>query len=336
MADLIATVAVIGRVQLIPGILPIKFQNPDVECYVAHDFPNKMEDPQRGIEIDTSDCTLFTVRHLGQGDVDITHMAAEIFERSVAAISEVTIWAKAHDVVGQVSAYARQIGTVDVKAFFVLSPDNKLVGWINPAFTFNREMAAMMAGFLGNMVMANGPSSNPIHPIARRVMSSLDLINLGFYTESFVNMFSLVDDLSQGVIKAGMNQKGLNEEEQKGLMRAIKEERLKVYLCNLAKLCGWQSLEEADQELYGRVAKVNNLRNSIMHGSRRLSRPESIDSSDTLLLLIDWLKKNPFGFVIPDFPLLKLAKPTFSLVPLKEKQKDAESDAKSDDRNNGA
>jgi hypothetical protein len=338
MADLIVNVAVIGRFQLMPGTLPIKFQHPDVECLVAHAFPNKMEDPQRGIEIDTSDCTVFTVTHLDQGDIDISLIEAvqEIFERSVVAIGEVIIWTKSHDVVGKMSAFMRQIGTLDVKAFFALSANNKLVGWLNPAFTFQRDAAAMMAGFLSNMIISNGPSSNPIPPIARRVMSSLDLINLGFYTESFVNLFSLVDDLSQEVIKAGMAQKGLSEEDQKSLLRAIKEERLKVYLCNLAKLCGWQSLEEVDKEFYGRVVKVNTLRNKIMHGSRRLSRSESIDSSNALLLLIDWLKKNPFGFLIPNFPLLQLAQPTFSLVPLKKKQGAAESDTKVGEGNDEA
>jgi hypothetical protein len=318
MTDLVANVAVIGRVQLMPGILPVQFTNPDVECLVAHSFHDKMHDPDRGIEIDTSDCTLFAVTHRGQGDADLNSATAiqEIFERSVVAIGEVIIWLKAHDHVGKMSAFHRQIGTLDVKAFFVLSGKDTLIGWLNPAFSFQRDTAAMIAGFLPNMVVSNGPSANPIHPISRRVMSSLDLINLGFYTESFVNLFSLVDDLTQEVTKAGFNQKGLSEEEQKGLLRAIKEERLKIYLRTLTKLCGWQSLEEADVDLYGRVLKVNELRNKIMHGPRRLTRVESINASNDLLQLIDWLRSNPFGFAIPRFPLLQVASPEFAAVPL--------------------
>jgi hypothetical protein len=320
MTDLVANLAVIGRIQIIPGILPVSFQEPNVECLVAHSFHNKILDPEHGIEIDTSDCTLFTVTHIGQGAVDVgsEEVIKEIFERSVVAIGEVVIWAKAHDRIGKMSTFTRQIGTLDVKAFFVMSDDKRLVGWLNPAFSFHRDAAAMMSGFLSNMIMSNGPSANPIPPIARRVMSSLDLINLGFYTESFVNLFSLVDDLTQEVIKAGLVKKGLNDDEQKGLLRAIKEERLKIYLCNLAKLCGWQSLEDSNKDLYGSVVKVNTLRNKIMHGARRLSRGQSIEASNVLLLLIAWLRSNPFDFKIPHFPLLQIAQPQFSIIPLKE------------------
>ena len=251
MSDLVANVAVIGRVQLMPGILPVRLENPQVECLVAHAFPNNIEEPKRGIKIDTTDCTVFTVTHRDRGDLDLTLISNVqlVFEQSLAAISEVSIWTKAGDVVGEMSSFIRQIGTTDVKVFFAQDANDHLVGWHSPAFTFDRKAAAMMAGLMSNMIVSNGPSANPFPPITRRVMSSLDLINLGFHTESFVNLFSLVDDLTQEVIKAGMTKRGLNDDEQKGLLRAIKEERLKVYLCNLAKLCGWQSLEEANKEL---------------------------------------------------------------------------------------
>ena len=327
MSDLVANVAVLGRVQLMPGILPVRLENPQVECLVAHAFPNNIEDPRRGIKIDTTDCTVFTVTHRDRGDIDLALVSNVqlVFEQSLAAISEVSIWTKAGDVVGEMSSFIRQIGTTDVKAFFAQGATDLLAGWFSPAFTFDRNAAAMMAGFLSNMIVSNGPSANPIPPITRRVMSSLDLINLGFHTESFVNILSLVVDLTQEVVKAGMTQRGLNEDEQKGLLRAIKEERLKVYLCNLAKLCGWQSLEEADKGLFDRVLKVNSTRNKIMHGSRRLFRAETLEACNVMLQLIDWLRSNPFEYQIPRFPLLRVAEPKFSLVPLK-----TEGNAKSD------
>lgn len=319
MSDLICNVAVLGRVQLMPGILPIDFKDPDIRCLVAHAFPKNITNPERGIEIEVSDCTVFTVTHIGQGDVDIgiKSEAQKVFERSIAAISEVTIWAKTQDIVGKMSSFTRQIGTVDVKAFFAQGSDEKLVGWMNPAFTFHRDAAAMMAGFLSNMIVSNGPAAHPVPAITRRAMSSIDLISLGFYTESFVNLFSLTDDLTQEVIKAGMAKKGLSDEDQKGLLRSIKEERLKIYLCNLSKLCGWQSLEEANKDLFKKVVKVNTIRNRIMHGSRRLASSEAIESSNVLLQLIDWLRSNPFEYTIEHFPLLKVAHPSFSIVPLK-------------------
>jgi len=240
-----------------------------------------------------------------------------VFEQSLSAISEVLIWTKSHSV-GEIPAFIRQIGTTDIKAFFLVGASETRAGWLNPAFTFDRQTAAKMAEMLSNMIVSNGPSANPIPPVTRRVMSSLDLINLGFHTESFVNLFSLVDDLTQEVIKAGMTERGLNADEQKALLRSIKEERLKVYLCNLSKLCGWQSLEEADKSLYDRVIKVNSVRNNIMHGSRRLLPAETIETVNTLLALIDWLRSNPFGFTIPQFPLLSIAEPQFVFFPIIE------------------
>lgn len=313
MTDLIAHVAVIGRVSLMPGILPVTV-DPKCECLVAHGFPPHIEDPSRNLKIDTSDSTVFSVTHIGRGGLDLTVSSniKQVFEQSLSAISEVAIWVKAADQVGKMSSFVRQVGTTDVKAFFAMSKPETLVGWINPAFTFDRQAAGMIAGFLPNMIVSNGPSANPTPPVTRRVLASLDLINLGFHTESFINVFSLVDDLAQEVIKAGMGTKGLDEDEQKNLLRAIKEERLKVYLCNLAKLCGWSSLEE-QKELYERVLKVNSLRNRIMHGSRRLAPTEAVEAINVLLTLIDWLRSNPFEFSIPAFPLLRLAEPTFTV-----------------------
>ena len=335
MVDLVTNLAVIGRFQLMPGILPVKLDSPAVECLVAHAFPPHMEAPDRGIKIVTSDCTVFTVTHRERGDIDLRKNVnvQEVFEQSLSAISEVLIWSKSKDVVGKMSSFARQIGTTDVKAFFAQGDAETMVGWLNPAFTFARNAAAMMANILPNMIVSNGPSAHPVPPITRRVMSSLDLINLGFHTESFVNLFSLVDDLTQEVIKAGMKERGLEEDEQKGLLRAIKEERLKVYLCNLSKLCGWKSIEEADNELFKAILKVNTTRNKIMHGTRRLSKKETIEASNVLLKLIDWLRHNPFGFAIPILPLLRVAETKFTLIPLKEKQNEDQKNDSSEKTN---
>ena len=43
--DLVANVAVIGRMQLMPGILPVRLENPAVECLVAHAFPGNRVRP---------------------------------------------------------------------------------------------------------------------------------------------------------------------------------------------------------------------------------------------------------------------------------------------------
>jgi hypothetical protein len=107
------------------------------------------------------------------------------------------------------------------------------------------------------------------------------------------------------------------------MLRAIKEERLKHFLGNLTKLCDWRSLSEDNQQLYDRLLKANTLRNGIMHGSVRLYRTETIDASNTLLEVIDWLRGNPFGYSIPKFPLLTLAEGEFFIVDIPDDQTDA-------------
>jgi hypothetical protein len=194
-----------------PGILPVMTANPIGECLVAHGYPPKLVDPRRKLELDITDCTLFTVTHRDKSDLDFGSPAgaADIFEQALQAISEVTIWNKAIERTGRVSSFLRQVGRLDAKYFFVQAPDDKLIGWRNPLFWADRQAAQMMAGFLANMIVRNGPSADPTPGVTRRVMSALDLINPGFYTESFVSLFSLVDDLTQEVMKGGMAKKAL-------------------------------------------------------------------------------------------------------------------------------
>ncbi len=323
MSDVVTYTAIIGRTQLIPGILPVNTVSPTGECLVAHGFPASLKGEKRNIELDISDCTLFTVTHIGKGNLDIMlpATAQELLEQALQAISEITVWNKAMDVVGKITAFTRQVGRLDVKFFCVEGPNDRLIAWRNPLFWADRQAAALMAGFLGNMVVSNGPAAQPVPDVVRRVMSSLDLINLGFYTESFVNLFALVDDLTQEVIKAGMSKKGLSTEDQKALLRAIKEERLKLYLTQLVKLCDWKSLEDEIPELFKRLMKANELRNRIMHGSTRLIRQQTLESASTLIETVDWLRGNPFNYTVPQFPLLKVAEAEFMLIePTKQEE----------------
>jgi hypothetical protein len=130
-----------------------------------------------------------------------------------------------------------------------------------------------------------------------------------------VSLFALADDLTQEVVKAGMARKGLSVGGQNELLRAIKERRLRHFLNDLTKLCGWVGLDEANPDLSKRLDKANKRRNNIMHGSVRLSRQDTLESSNALLDLIDWLRTNPFGYSIPEFPLLVIAEGEFFVVP---------------------
>ena len=317
MPQLTMDVAILGQHMMPPGILPVDVGNPVRRCLIGHSFAATMTDPARGISVDTSDCMLFhvVVPARDEDDLSSAEEVHRLFELALSAISDALLWTKSREVVGTAFSFVRQVVTTDAKAFFVAAENGTLVGWINPAFQFNKASAAMIAGFLSNMIVENGPSSAPLLPVVLRVMAAQDLINLGFYTESFVSLFSLADDLTQEVTKAGLRQKGFAEHEQKSLLRAIKEERLRVYLCDLAKLCGWSSLAEQDPSLFKALMATNTLRNNVMHGSRRMTRGDAIENSNVLLRLIGHLRTNPFSYPIPAFPELRLAVPHFTAFP---------------------
>lgn len=325
MQHIVAYVAIMGRLQLMPGILPVTLGPSKKLFHVSHSFQEFLEFPNSQIKVDTNDCIIFTVEHIGAGEIDLkdANCAFELLEKSLSAISEATLWFKANDSVGEITSYIRQFGVADVKCF---AAENQVdvIGYVNPIFQLSRADAAIVAGFLSNMVVSNGPAKNPVPAITKRLMSSLDLINLGFYTEAFINLFALIDDLTQEILKLGLKKTGLDEGEPNSLLRAIKDDRLSMYLCTLAKVCGWQSLSEANKELYGRVKKVNKARNDIMHGSERLMPKQTLEYMDTLIELIEWLRTNPFGYVIPTFPNLKLIEPKFFIIPLNADDKASE------------
>jgi hypothetical protein len=316
--EIVTHAAILGRAQLLPGIQPVSVVDPTGGCLVAHSYPETIIDEARGLNVDVTDCTVYTVTHLSWTDCDLTlrSVADRLLEQSLQAISEVTIWNKSLDQVGKVTAFTRQSGRLDVKFFFI-EHSTCPVAWKNPLYWADRKAAALMAGFLGNMIVENGPAANPISPIVRRVMAALDLINLGFYTESFVSVFALTDDLCQEVLRAGLAKKGFDSSQQKAFLRVIKEERLKQFVTSLAVLCGWSSLDKDNPALFARLLNANTKRNNILHGSARLSRDETLELVNTLLDTIDWLKTNPFGFAVPSFPLLVVAESDFVLLPPK-------------------
>ena len=133
-----------------------------------------------------------------------------------------------------------------------------------------------------------------------------------------------------------MTKQGLSSAEQKDLLRSIKEERLKLYLTQLAKLCDWKSLEDENQNVFKRLMKANSLRNDVMHSSTRLQRQQAIESGNDLIIAINWLRVNPFGYVIPPFPLLKVAEAQFILLEPQDQEVNGTTPEKEDESKHSA
>jgi hypothetical protein len=211
-ADVVAHVAVIGRHTLFPSVKPVDVSGRPL--LVAHAYAPKVVDEAHGVEFDVADCTVFTVTHLGRSadfDVENAGHALEVLDDSLAGISEVVLWERARERVGKTSPFQRRVGRVDVKFFSIDGATASAVMWANPLYFTDLAGMGMMAGFLVNMVMTNGPAANPLPPDTKRMMSAIDLVNLGFFTEALVAAFALLDDLTQRVMTGGLANKGFSE-----------------------------------------------------------------------------------------------------------------------------
>lgn len=274
-------VAVLGHVTMMPGRKKAKVGPRGAECIVAHKSAPKIVDDALGLEVDTSDCTIFVVTHLWEDRESFSptqeHLLA-VLDEALLAISEILTWEKAQDVVRRVSPYARQVGRLDVKYFFVEGEGRSMAVWRNPAFWASDEARAVMSGFLDNLLVTNGPAENPLPSDLKRVLAAFDLLNLGFFTEAFITLFALADDLVQRVVRKGLEQRGLDENQQKDILQSITEMRLRRYLTSVMTLCGWESFDDANPDDFKTLMKANRLRNQIMHGDRRIDRQEVLDS----------------------------------------------------------
>jgi hypothetical protein len=310
--DLVTHTAILGVRTFMPGVPVVDTPSRSGKCLVAATYPPTLSPPLDGASVDVTDCTVFTVAHSGRHVADLdAHSAEEILAEALYAINEVMIWTKSADQARTTTPYYRQVGLLDVKAFVVPVLEGRLILWVNPLFyvqaSIPREHLGRLSVGFSNLVVRN----EPVHPIVRRFMSSLDLVNLGFYTEAFITLFSLVDDLTQQVMKAGLAKKGLSAVAQKEFLLSIKEQRLHVYLTYIAAVCDWKPLEVENESLYKRLLKCNSLRNSIVHGSERLTRTKVLSAADTLRQTVQWLRTNPFGYQIPAFPEQSPVRPGF-------------------------
>jgi len=290
---------------MVPGSKRAIVGESNAECIVSHRAAPRIIDEELDIEVDTSDCTIFTVSHLSvvyQDFLPSQENLLSALDDSLLAISEVLIWEKAHDVVRKISPYARQVGRVDVKYFFVEGDGRAMAMWRNPAYWASDSARGMLSGFLSNMLVTNGPAENPLSADHKRLFAALDLLNLGFFTESFITLFSLADDLVQRVVSKGLEDRGLNDDEQRALLRAIAERRLHHYLTSVIKVCGWESYEESQPADFRALMKANTLRNEIMHGDKRIFRQDVYASMQAIYELFNWLGANPFDCPIPAAP----------------------------------
>lgn len=297
---------VVGKSLGVPGIHRVTLLDASV-VQIRKYFQDKVTNTLRGVDLYTADSTVYEVQ-FDELNFNFNN-PKELNNRVINAlqgISELTVWAKARDVVHNATQRMRQVGISDTK--FVWFEDERKIWratWSNSNLSMDNEAYRVFTSFLGNFRVQNGPESSPVLGPLRRILGSMDLLNLGFYTEAFITSFALLDDLTQEVVQLAMVERGLSGDEIQKLTRdAIKDKRLEIYLSVVMKLCGWKSLQEDNNTLFQEFIVANRLRNDIMHGDGRMEYLKAEASMETVIAVMGWLRANPFGFSIDVFPPL--------------------------------
>jgi hypothetical protein len=94
-------------------------------------------------------------------------------------------------------------------------------------------------------------------------MKAIDLLDNGYYNESLIIGFNLMDYCIQKTLKSLMVNLQ-NDKEKESLLRQIKEQRVKTYLGLLFKLLSGNSLLDSVLKEKN-VEKINSLRNKVVH-----------------------------------------------------------------------
>lgn len=126
---------------------------------------------------------------------------------------------------------------------------------------------------------------------------AIDLLDLGYYNESLIIGFNLLDFCTQKAIKFLMG--NLSEEEKDSLLRKIEKQRLTTYLGPLLKLLKGDTIYN-DDLTYKKVSDLNSFRNKIIHNGETSSYDQTTVSLKVIYQIIKVFKKFGVIFNVPD------------------------------------
>lgn len=103
-------------------------------------------------------------------------------------------------------------------------------------------------------------------PVARRFIRCFELINHGFYAESLIVSFAILDDTIQTMLHAQLEKKGMTDKKQReALLRGIEKNRLKIYLGQLLYILTDLILDDIWKNSSVAIEWFNRIRNKIAH-----------------------------------------------------------------------
>lgn len=139
------------------------------------------------------------------------------------------------------------------------------------------------------------------YPIIRKFIRCFELIELGFYSEALLVSFSILDDNVQNVLYDLLKNKGLvDSKKQEEFLRAIKEQRLYIYLGSMLKILSGQSIEDLWSESPKAIEWLNKLRNKIAHKNIDATHSEAKVSLYLCIKILHILSKK--GLIVFDCP----------------------------------
>jgi len=296
-------VGVVGHHPVMMGIHPINIDSNEI---LLRTFNTECIKKDNSFEISTSECTCFEIQIKTQEDLhlDDTHHLEKLFDNTLSYINHYILTYKVSDLTQKTTPFNRQIGRVDVKMILFCLNGEEKVAWLNPIFKINKFAQNMMSGLFPNMIVNNSFTLNSVNPITKRMLSSFDLLNLGFYTESFISAFSLLEDLIRELTTTILNNQNITSSQKKKFFEGFRSGFLKNSVTVMTKISGWESLSETDQQLYSDFCNLINTRNNILHNNIQIGRNKAIIYLGVVIRVIDWLRKNNYGYDIPNFPLL--------------------------------
>ena len=133
------------------------------------------------------------------------------------------------------------------------------------------------------------PSADAVMLFAewRTLSRAKDLVHLGFFNESLIIAFNLLDYCVQKTIKSLMTNL-TSDQEKEQLLRQIKEQRLKIYLGPLFKTLTGKTFYD-NKITENNLDKLNSKRNKIVHDGQNCTYEEVCESLKTIFNVIQGL-----------------------------------------------
>jgi hypothetical protein len=123
----------------------------------------------------------------------------------------------------------------------------------------------------------------------RTLQRAIDLSQCGYPTESVLLAAAVLDASVQKILHNLMQEKQIQADSAKQLLRNVMTKRMVTYLDAVLKLASGHSLFEENPDLFKKMVKVNADRNDAIHNGKELTRADAYDACRVAYEVITYL-----------------------------------------------